>query len=155
MSCKKNGAYFNGASLDVLIIMHGIMVGNQVTVLKDDGCNITMLAKRFVQNFRNLSNLQKPRLVSNALAKALWKQLQISFSMPCFSWEVMYTVQTGQLPTADMIFCLECHGVWTVVPSASIALEYSRSKTFVCRRIVNQTTESRCTFLVSNSFVLF
>lgn len=47
------------AQIENLITIYGTVMGQQVTVLKDDGCNTNVISKSFVDRHRSIRNIRK------------------------------------------------------------------------------------------------
>lgn len=51
--------------------MYGMIEGQQVTVLKDDGCNTNVISRSVLKRCRHLFNVKKSSFVINHSSKSL------------------------------------------------------------------------------------
>lgn len=59
----------NEIPIEELITMYGMIEGQQVSVLKDDGCNTNVISSSFVKRYLHLLNLKKASFVINHSSK--------------------------------------------------------------------------------------
>lgn len=57
--------------IEELITMYGVLQGQQVTILKEDGCNTNVISRSFVKQYRHLLNVKKACFVISHSSKSI------------------------------------------------------------------------------------